>query len=60
MTKKQIVNEGGIIGFQNHSEKISAEEFKLIKKEIDKLIEKQTPEQRLKNKLTSLKYKMGI
>ena len=36
MTKKQIVNEGGIIGFQNHSEKISAEEFKLIKKEIMK------------------------
>lgn len=58
MTKKYIVNEGGILGFKNSSEKISAEEFKLIKAEIDKLVEKQTPEQRLKNKLTSLKYKM--
>ena len=58
MTKKYIVNEGGILGFQNPSEKISSEEFKLIKKEIDKLIAKQTPEQRLKNKLISLSYKM--
>lgn len=56
MPEKYIVNEGGILGFQNPSEKISPEEFKLIKTEIDKLVSKQTPQQKLKNKLTSLKY----
>jgi len=58
MPKENIVNEGGILGFQNPSEKISGEEFQLIKKEIDKLVAKQTPEQKLKNKLIALRYKM--
>jgi hypothetical protein len=58
MPKKYIVNEGGILGFENTSEKISTEEFILIKTEIDKLVDKQTPEQKIKNKLISLKYKI--
>ena len=58
MSKQKTINEGGILGFESSSEKISDEEYLLIKAEIDKVIAQQTQEQKLQNKLIALRYKM--
>lgn len=59
MSKKEyIVNEGGINGSGTSSIGFSSEELNILNEKIKEAYEKQTPEQKLKNKVLSLKYKM--
>ena len=58
MIKETIIDQDRILGFESSSDKISDEEYKLIKGRIDSFLETQSPKQKIENKILSLKYKM--
>lgn len=59
MSKEEnIVNEGGINGSGTSFFNISDEELDILDKKVKAVYQNQTSEQKLKNKITSLRYKM--
>lgn len=54
--KKEIINEGGVLGSENPS--ISESDYSLIKDEINKFINNKSYEQKIMSKLNVLNYKM--
>lgn len=55
---KKTFDEDSILGFESSSDKISDEEYKLIKDKVTNFLENQSNKQKLENKILSLKYKM--
>ncbi|MFN8579285.1 MAG: addiction module antidote protein, HigA family [Candidatus Sericytochromatia bacterium] len=58
MSKENIIDKDRILGFESSSDKISDEEYKLIKEKIDSFLETQSPKQKIENRILALKYKM--
>lgn len=58
MINEKLFDKDRVLGFESSSDKISDEEYKLIKEKIDSFLETQSPKQKLENKILSLRYKM--